>query len=413
MDLAVANNGGNNVTILIGDGMGAFTAESVSPATGNSPIAIAVGDFNGDGKADLAVANNTGKNVTILLGVDTPTQINTNANTTPQSATVGTAFGTSLSVTLLDAFNNPVPNVQVTFTAPSSGIASGTFASSSIVTTNSQGVATAPTFTANGVAGGPYNVTATAGTLSTTFSLTNNPETSPTFAASFLTSPIAVNTTSQLQFTITNPSGNAVPVTGVTFSDVLPAGLTVTTGTSSPCGGTLTLTGPSNITLSGATVAVGTPCVFTVTVTGAIAGAYSITTSDIGTSNASTGGSATASLTVAAPPSISAAFGASPSIPLTGITSLTFTINNPANNITLHGLAFSATLSSGLVSRRHGDEHWLRRHGIAGELRVDGATKRRLAGDQYVVHDLGYGVRDHGRGQERQCSDQLHRGRIG
>ncbi len=294
LDLAVANNGGNNVTVLIGDGTGAFTAESVSPATGTNPGAIAVGDFNGDGKVDVAVANNTSNNVTILLGVDTPTQI-TASPTTGQSATVGTAFGTPLSVTLLDAFNNPVPNVQVTFTAPSgSGIASGTFASSASVTTNSQGVATAPTFTANGVAGGPYMVTATAGTLSTSFSLTNNPEASPIFAASFLTSPIAVNTTSQLQF--------------------------------------------------------GTPCVFTVTVTGAIAGAYSITTSAIGTSNASTGGSAAASLTVGAPPSISAAFGATPSIPLNGTTSLTFTINNPANNITLHGLAFSATLSSGLVA---------------------------------------------------------------
>jgi len=47
---------------------------------------------------------------------------------------------------------------------------------------------------------------------------------------------------------------------------------------------------PLWVGLSGATVAVGTPCVFIVTVTGAIAGAYSITTSDIGTSNASTGG---------------------------------------------------------------------------------------------------------------------------
>ncbi len=152
LDLAVANYGSsNNVTILLGDGTGAFTAESVSPSVLFNATDIVVSDFNGDGRADLAVVNSANSNVTILLGVDTPTQI-TASPTTGQSATVGTAFGTPLSVTLLDAFNNPVQGVQVTFTAPTgSGIASGTFASSATVTTNSQGVATAPTFTANGV----------------------------------------------------------------------------------------------------------------------------------------------------------------------------------------------------------------------------------------------------------------------
>ncbi len=107
-----------------------------------------------------------------------------------------------------------------------------------------------------------------------------------------------MNTTSQLQFTITNPPGNAVPLSSVAFSDTLPSGLTIGNGTSSQCGGTLTLTSPSNITLSGATVAVGVPCVFTVTVTGATQGSYSTTTSAVTAANASTGGTATAPLTV-------------------------------------------------------------------------------------------------------------------
>ena len=37
-------------------------------ATGAQPIAVAVGDFNGDGKMDVAVANQGGKNVSVLLG---------------------------------------------------------------------------------------------------------------------------------------------------------------------------------------------------------------------------------------------------------------------------------------------------------------------------------------------------------
>jgi hypothetical protein len=37
-------------------------------ATGNAPVALALGDFNGDGKLDLAVANQSDSTVSILLG---------------------------------------------------------------------------------------------------------------------------------------------------------------------------------------------------------------------------------------------------------------------------------------------------------------------------------------------------------
>ncbi len=66
-DLAVANNWGNTVTILLGSGDGTFTP-APSPATGSGPIFVAVGDFNGDGIPDLAVANAASDTVTILLG---------------------------------------------------------------------------------------------------------------------------------------------------------------------------------------------------------------------------------------------------------------------------------------------------------------------------------------------------------
>ena len=68
-DMAVVNQGSNNVTILLGIGDGTFKAAIQSPvATGNKPNAIAVGDFNGDGFLDLAVLNDADDNVTILLG---------------------------------------------------------------------------------------------------------------------------------------------------------------------------------------------------------------------------------------------------------------------------------------------------------------------------------------------------------
>ena len=67
-DLAVANSNDNTVTILLGNGDGTFRAAAVSPATGSYPYSMAVGDFNGDGKADLAVVNQNSNTVTILLG---------------------------------------------------------------------------------------------------------------------------------------------------------------------------------------------------------------------------------------------------------------------------------------------------------------------------------------------------------
>ncbi len=67
LDLAVANNTSGNVSILIGDGAGAFTAGTpISAGSGSS--SVAVGDFNRDGKLDFAVANNAANNVSVFLG---------------------------------------------------------------------------------------------------------------------------------------------------------------------------------------------------------------------------------------------------------------------------------------------------------------------------------------------------------
>ena len=69
LDLAVANFGSANVTILLGDGAGGFIPAAGSPvAVGPSPRAVTAGDWNGDGRLDLAVANFASTNVTILLG---------------------------------------------------------------------------------------------------------------------------------------------------------------------------------------------------------------------------------------------------------------------------------------------------------------------------------------------------------
>jgi hypothetical protein len=66
-DLAVGGSGG--VSILLGKGDGTFQ-QPANYATSTQPTSIAVSDFNGDGKPDLALANDdftTGGNVTVLI----------------------------------------------------------------------------------------------------------------------------------------------------------------------------------------------------------------------------------------------------------------------------------------------------------------------------------------------------------
>ncbi len=79
LDLAVANTISNSVTVLLGNGSGGFSAAPGSPfAAGSEPYAIAVGDFNGDGKPDLAVTSYYGT-VTVFLNTFSYTCTNTAA----------------------------------------------------------------------------------------------------------------------------------------------------------------------------------------------------------------------------------------------------------------------------------------------------------------------------------------------
>ncbi len=110
-----------------------------------------------------------------LTACSAPGSLATTAGT-PQSATINTAFGTNLQVTVRDLNNNPIAGVLVTFTAPVSG-ASGTFpggATTVTATTDAAGVATAAVFTANGTLGS-YTVVASVENVATTasFALTN------------------------------------------------------------------------------------------------------------------------------------------------------------------------------------------------------------------------------------------------
>ena len=54
--------------MLLGNGDGTFQAAADLRRRDGGAIAVAVGDFNGDGKLDLAVANHGSNTVSVLLG---------------------------------------------------------------------------------------------------------------------------------------------------------------------------------------------------------------------------------------------------------------------------------------------------------------------------------------------------------
>jgi uncharacterized repeat protein (TIGR01451 family) len=173
--------------------------------------------------------------------------------------------------------------------------------------------------------------------------------TPPVLATSFTPTSIPLGTATTLNITVTNPAANAVALTGVAFTDTLPAGLTVPNASASVCGGTVTLSGGNTITFSGATIAVSSNCGFGVTVTGSTAGQFTNTTGAVTSTNGGIGNTSSAGLNVDAPPTLTTSFNPTV-IALNATTALQFIITNPATNPdTLTGVGFTDTLPVGLT----------------------------------------------------------------
>jgi hypothetical protein len=69
LDIVVANNDSEDITVLLGNGHGHFQPAPGSPfAAGHAPNDLAIGDFNGDHKPDIAIPNHGTQYVTLLLG---------------------------------------------------------------------------------------------------------------------------------------------------------------------------------------------------------------------------------------------------------------------------------------------------------------------------------------------------------
>ncbi len=113
-DLAVVNFGDWNVYVLLGNGDGTFqAARSVYFASGGGfPWSIAAGDFNRDGKLDLAVSNYGDNSLSVLLGNGDGTfqaPLTSPVGTNPAQVTVGDFNGDGkLDLAVSSVANNTV-----------------------------------------------------------------------------------------------------------------------------------------------------------------------------------------------------------------------------------------------------------------------------------------------------------------
>ncbi len=177
----------------------------------------------------------------------------------------------------------------------------------------------------------------------------------PTIAKSFGAPSIPLNGSTALSFTITNPNPAATALTGIGFTDTLPAGLVVSTpnGLTGTCGGgTITAAaGSGSVSLTGATLAGGANCTFSVNVTGTTSGAKNNVTGAVTSVEGGNGNTASASVSVGAailPPSITKSF-APASIVIGGSSTLSFTITNPNAATALTGVSVTDALPGSLV----------------------------------------------------------------
>jgi FG-GAP-like repeat/IPT/TIG domain/Secretion system C-terminal sorting domain/FG-GAP repeat len=100
-DLAVANYNSNTISVLRNTSTsGNITfATKVDFGTGNSPSSVSIGDMDGDGKADLAVANAGGGTVSVLRNTSTSgtigfaAKVDFSTGTDPRSVAIGDLDG--------------------------------------------------------------------------------------------------------------------------------------------------------------------------------------------------------------------------------------------------------------------------------------------------------------------------------
>ncbi len=194
-------------------------------------------------------------------------------------------------------------------------------------------------------------ISSTEGGVGGTATATLNVDAPPSIAKSFVPNSSAVTGVSTLSFSITNPN-SATALTGVSFTDVFPAGVQVASPPNVSTIGCGTPTyapaaGDTTLTFSGATILAADLCTVTVSVTATTTGAKVNTTGSVTSTNGGTGNTGTDTLTVLASPTIANAFLPN-QIAVNGLSTLSFTITNPNTGTAFTGVAFADTFPAGV-----------------------------------------------------------------
>jgi arabinogalactan endo-1,4-beta-galactosidase len=126
----------------------------------------------------------------------------------------------------------------------------------------------------------------------------------PAISKVFGAASVALNGTTSLTFNLSNPN-TTISLSGIGFTDTLPSGqvIGIPNGLTGSCGGgaITAAAGSNSVSLAGATLAASASCTLAVNVTGTTSNTQKNTTSAVTSTEAGSGGTASASLIVAGP----------------------------------------------------------------------------------------------------------------
>jgi hypothetical protein len=358
-ELAPAKCGAGALTGTTG-GNTLVLASTTIPATSTCTVSVLVTSAAAGTYSNTAT-NTSSATSTASLVVNAISAINSTVSAIPASVPADGTSTSTITVTLKDgaATPNTVPGKTVTLTA---GSGSSTITTVTGVT-NAFGQAT---FTVKDSTAETISYTATDTTdsipVTTTASVIFSRLTAPMVTKSFNPSTIADNGTSTLTVTLAN--SNTAAINGVAFTDVYPTDTTGAMTNISPlvpsntCGGINpnTLAGGNELDLSGGTIPASGSCSVSVQVTAVNAtSAFSNLTSVVTSSNATSGSTASATLTdIGVDPAKSKVVAVPTSVPADNITTSTITVTlldgggNPVSDdvVTLAASGGSSTITA-------------------------------------------------------------------
>jgi hypothetical protein len=159
LDIFAGSDVGTNLRIFLSDGQGANSSTTALPFIFGNSFTLALSDFNRDGRLDLGsitFGSTTPFSLRLSNCVGSPSSILATSGS-GQTAALNTAFANPLRATVFDPNGQAINGVMVQFDTPTAFTSAGaTFpgnATTANATTNTSGIATSPTVTANGFVG--------------------------------------------------------------------------------------------------------------------------------------------------------------------------------------------------------------------------------------------------------------------